>query len=177
MNVFSVHSIGWVATRDLCSDFFRKRLGLAPRFDSAALGRVAGRWEALSAAVSNDRHTAGLVMRLAYPRRVPLSAGSVAALRAFIEELVAAAPGLYSRAALRERCLSRCVNFLGSSLVCLMIGHSAPAGSHAAGSAIASFFVIACWSLATAAQLFNAFKVVDSLAPGKPREDRQAGAA
>jgi len=166
MNVFSVHSIGWVATRDLFGDVFRKRLGLAPRFDNAALGRVAGCWEALSAAVSDDRRTAGLVLRLAYPRRVPLSATSEAAFRAFLEELVAAAPALYSREALRERCLSRCANFLGSSLVCLMIGHSAPPGSHAAGAAIASFFVVACWSLATAAQLFNAFRVLESLGRG-----------
>ena len=178
MNVFSVHSLGWVATRDLWDESLRKRFGLARRFYEAALGRVAGRWESLISAVSDDRRAESWVARLGHPRRLPLSARSVAALRAFVAELVAAAPGLYGRAALRERCLSRCINFLGSSLICILLGHYPSPGSSAAGAgaAIAAFFVIAGWSLATAGQLFKAFKVVDALAP-RPREDRQIGAA
>lgn len=180
MNVFDVHAIGWVATRDLFVEGFRKLFGLAPRFGNVALDRLAGRWAALSASVADDQRAAGFVTRVLQPRRVPLSARSVAALRAFVEELAAGAPGLYSRAALRERCVSRCINFLGGLLLCIVLGHYASPGSPAPpsiGAAMASFFVLTCWSLGTAAQLFTSLKVVGSLAPGKLPESQQTGVA
>lgn len=177
MNVFDVHAIGWVATRDLFSDGVRRLLGLASRFDNAALDRLGKRWATLGASVADDQRAAGLVARILQPRRVPLSARSVAALRAFAEELAAAAPLLYSRAALRERCLSRCINFLGSVLACIVLGHYASPALPLVDSAMLSFFLLACWSLATAAQLFTSLKVVGSLASGKPREDQQTGVA
>ncbi len=175
MNVFDMHAIGWVATRDLFSDSFRRLLGLAPRFDDAGLDRLAARWTALGVSVTDDQRAAGLVERLTRPRRIPLSARSVAALRAFVAELAAAAPSLYSRAALRERCLSRCVNFLGSLLCCIVLGRYASPALPSVGAAMAGFFVVACWSLGTAAQLFTALRVVGSLLSAKPNEDRQAG--
>lgn len=177
MNVFDVHAIGWVATRDLFADVFRKLFGLASRFDNAGLDRLAARWTALGVAVADDQRAAGLVTRLMQPRRIPLSARSTAALRAFVAELGATAPSLYSRAALRERCLSRGVNFLGSLLCCVVLAHYATPALPSVSAAMAGFFVVACWSLGTAAQLFTALKVVGSFRTGEPHENRPSGVA
>ncbi|MCC6193845.1 MAG: hypothetical protein IT518_05185 [Burkholderiales bacterium] len=167
MNVLDVHAIGWVATRDLAADSVCKLVGLASRFDIARLGRLAACWATLRAAVADDQYAAGFAARLMQPRRVPLSTKSVAALGAFVQELTAAAPGLYSRVALRERCLTRAVQFLGSMLCGVALAHYASPATPSIGAATISFFVAAFWSLATAAQLFIAYRIVGSLASQK----------
>ena len=163
MNRIDVQAIGWIVTRDLCSEGARAYLGLKPRLEKATLQELGRRWLNVEAAVKDDQMTMSLVTRIMWPRRALLSKKSEEAMKAFLGKLVACSPGLYGHQALRGRCFGGCVHVMASFLCCLILGHHASAENSTLGLASLGFFLVACWSLVVAFQLSLAYRLVGRL--------------
>ena len=175
VNRIDVQAIGWIVTRDLCSEGARAYCGLKPRLEKATLQELGRRWLNVGAAVKDDQMTMSLVTRIMCPRRAPLSKKSEEAMKAFLGKLVACSPGLYGHQALRGRCLGGCVHVMASFLCCLMVGHYASPESPMLGWASLGFFIMGCWSLAVAYQLFVACRLIGRLgAEHVPRGEETA---
>ena len=175
MNGFDVQAIGWIVTRDLCTEAARRFLGLTPRFERAALDELARRWDNVNAAVLGDQRAMSCAARILRPRRTPLSNSSVAAMKAFIEELVTLSPHLYGYAGLRSRCLGECVQLIASLVCCLLFGLYASPDTPMFGRASLCFFLVGCWSSAVTFQLYRACRLTDRL--GARSVTGHAGAA
>jgi hypothetical protein len=122
VNGFDVQAIGWIVTRDLCTELARSLLGLRPRLERAALDELASRWLSLNAAVLGDQRTRSYAAQMLWPRRVRLSERSEAKLKAFIAELVAFSPRMYGYQGLRGRCFEECIQLVASFLCSVMLG-------------------------------------------------------
>ncbi|HEX9275415.1 MAG TPA: hypothetical protein VGA51_03320 [Casimicrobiaceae bacterium] len=163
MNGFDVQAIGWIVTRDLCSEAARRFLGLNPRFDRAALEELARRWANVNETVLDDQRTMSLTARIMRPRRTPLSNNSVAAMKAFVQQLVTLSPGLYDYQALRSRCLGECVQLVASFVCCLLFGLYASPDAPMFGRASLCFFLVGCWFSAVTFQLYVACRLIGRL--------------
>ena len=163
MNGFDVQAIGWIVTRDLCTELARALLGLRPRLERAALEKLASRWLSLNAAVLDDQRTRSYAAQILWPRRIRLSERSEAAMKAFIAELVAFSPRMYGYQGLRGRCFGECVQLVASFLCSVMLGHYGSTDIPTLGQASLGFFLLGCWSFAVTVQLYGACRLVGRL--------------
>lgn len=177
MNGFDVQAIGWIVTRDLCSELVRTSVGLRPKLERAALDDLASRWLRLNAAVLDDQRTRSWAAQLMWPRRVLLSEKSEAALKAFITELVAFCPGWYGHRGLRVRCFAGAVQLVASFLCGAMLAGYGSTDAPILARASLCFFLLGCWSFAITVQLYGACRLVGRLGtePAARRRDAATG--
>lgn len=169
MRSVDVRALGWVVTRDVCADMLRALVGRPRRVPRAALRRLGPLWSAVRAALDMDRHGS----RLDAANRGPqASTRTEAALRVFVERLVASCPAWYGEQALRSRCLHGGATGFAAVALAAILSYVAPTGDAIIGSAL---LAIGCWKSVTSVQLWQAGRVIGHLGPqAPPPGERQA---
>ena len=165
MNSFDVQAIGWIMTRDLGSDAARTFVGMRPRLEREALGKLARRWLSVDVSVREDHRLMSCTERIISPRRTALSKRSEAAMKAFICELVAVSPRRYAYEALRSRCLGECGRLIATVLCFLLLGRYASPDMSLVAWASLGFLLVACWSVVTTVQLLRMCRLIRRLVP------------
>jgi len=160
VNGFDVHAVGWIVTRDLWCEAARVFLGLKRTLPTAGLDALGKRWQNLGGAVHDDRLAMDGWLRLMSPRRAPLSGRSEQAMEAFIGHLIAFRPQRYGYQALRSRCFDACLQLVVSGLCCWLVGQYASADHALLGEVALILFVLSCWSLMVAIQLWRMCRIV-----------------
>jgi hypothetical protein len=159
MNGFDVRALGWVVTRDICSEMVRTALGGRRRMSPATLRDLLGRWRVFQSSLRVDRSW-GLNLSAIVPLTTPLSKASETAIAEFVDQLTARCPDLYTEPALRTRYLNRCATFFASAAAGAVLGGLTPSDNSIIGDAALVLLVIACWSLITTIQLWHTHRLV-----------------
>ncbi len=148
MNRLDVRALGWVVTRDACSELLRVALGKGRHMPVATLRELGDRWGAVSASPAGDqRRLHGLFLATA------LSGQHEKAVLEFIEMLQNTCPGLYGEHVLRQRYLNAICQAIASFTLGALLACWASSELPIIGESALVLFAIACWSLATAVQL------------------------
>jgi hypothetical protein len=159
MNRLDVRALGWVVTRDMCSEIACVALGRRQRMSRAALERLRELWRAVVTAPTADR-SAHLKDLLVADGTTAVSPQRHKAVVEFVDTLQDCFPHLYSEQALRHRCFNAC----GQATVSLALGAVLACWSSAdvpiIGSAALVLFAIAFWSLVTTIQFCRAYRLV-----------------
>jgi hypothetical protein len=153
MNTFALRSLGWVMTRDICSEIACVALGGRRRISAEALRALGDRWRAVHASLPVDM-PARLDASVIEPLATSLSK-SETAVAEFVEQLLDCWPHLYSERALRSRCLSECVRVILSLALGAIIISCTPADIPIMRDSALVLFAIACWSVMTTIQLWR----------------------
>jgi hypothetical protein len=171
MNGFDVRALGWVVTRDICSEMARAAVGRRPRLSPATLRELLDRWRVFQSSLRADqswRRNLSVILPLA----TPLSKASETAIADFVDQLIACCPDLYSEPALRSRCLNGCATFIASAAAGAVLGGLAPSDNSIIGDAALVLLVIACWSLVTTIQLWRTHRLVGPMVQHNGRFSR-----
>ncbi len=162
VNGFDVRAIGWVVTRDACTDIARTLLGARREIAAEALQPLGDRWLTVRACLREDAHAAtGNPLR---PLATTLPPRSQDAVNDFVIHLVARCPQRYSEPNLRRRCLSAAAQaFVG------IVGGTAAASfatpEHMFFDDVAVVLLLmACFSLTSTIQLWRTWRIVKRLA-------------
>jgi hypothetical protein len=162
MNGFDVRALGWVVTRDVCSEMARTAFGGKPRMSPAVLRAMGDRWRALQASLGADRPWQ-LNMWVITPLARPLSKASEAAIAEFIDQLTARFPELYSEPALRSRWLKGCATVITSAAGGAVLAGFAPSDLPIIRDATLVMLAIAGWKSITTIQLWRTHRLVDRI--------------
>ena len=155
MNRLDVRALGWVVTRDACSEAVRVALGRERRIPIAALRVLRDRWGAISIAPVAERRGP---LELFLPTSLPSEREK--AVLEFIEALRCACPSLYSEPVLRQRSLNAFGQALASFALGAVCAHWVSPDIPIVGDSALVLFAIACWSLVTAVQLWRTHGLV-----------------
>jgi hypothetical protein len=162
MNGFDVRALGWVVTRDVCSEMARTAFGARPRMSPAMLREQRGLWRDVQSSLRADGPQR-LDISAIRPLAAPLSIASERAIAEFVRHLVACCPDLYSEPALRTRWLERCAAFAATAGAGAILAHVAPPDTSMLGDLSPALLLIAGWSLVTAIQLWRTRRLVERM--------------
>lgn len=162
MNGFDVRALGWVVTRDICSAMASTAFGGRPRMTPAMLRELGDRWRAVQESLRAER-SLRLNMSAIVPLAAPLSKASETAIAAFVDQLIACCPDLYSDLALRGRLLNGCATFIASVASSTGLAGLAPSDVSIIGDAVVALLAIACWSAITTIQLWRTHRLVERI--------------
>ncbi len=154
MNRLDLRALGWVVTRDVCSEIARVALGGRRRIPLAALRELGVRWRAIHASPTANQATelhALLVGNFA----TSLSKQHEKAVGEFVDSLQACCPELYSEQALRHRFLNLCGQAVASCALGAILACWTSADIPIIGDSALVLFAMGCWSLVTAVQLWR----------------------
>lgn len=165
MNTLDVRALGWVVTRDMCSEMARVALGRPRRMPRAAIERLREPWQAMVDAPATD-HSSRLKAFLMVRVTTPVSQQREKAVVEFVGILQARFPDLYSEQALRHRCVNACGQATVSLALGVILACWISADIPIIGNAAPVLFAIACWSLVTAIQLCRVYRLVRDRAAG-----------
>ena len=155
MNRLDVRALGWVVTRDACSEVVRVALGRKRQMPIAALRALGDRWGAISIApVAERRGPLELFLATSIPSE------REKAVLEFIEALRSSCPSLYSEQVLRQRSLNAFGQALASFALGVICAHWVSPDIPIVGDSALVLFAIACWSLVTAVQLWRTHGLV-----------------
>ena len=135
----------------------------------AMLRELGARWRFVQASLRADR-SAQVNMRAIVPLAAPLSMASETAVAAFVDELPARCPELYSERALRRRWLNGRATFIAGAAGSAVLAGLAPSDISIIGDAAFALLAIACWSCITTIQLWRTHRLVEQILPyhGRP---------
>ena len=155
MTRLDLRALGWVVTRDACSEAARVALGGERQISIAALRALGDRWRAISISPEAARRgPLDLFLATSLPSK------RQKAVFEFIEALRNSCPNLYGEQVLRQRSF----NAFGQALASFALGgicaHWASPDIPIAGDSALVLFAIACWSLVTAVQLWRTHRLV-----------------
>ena len=155
MNRLDVRALGWVVTRDACSEAVRVALGRERQISISALRALGDRWRAASVSpVAEQRGPLDLFLVTS------LSKQREKAVLEFIETLQYSCPDLYSEQVLQRRYRTAFCQALASFALGVICAHWVSADIPIVGDSALVLFAIACWSLATAVQLWRTHRLV-----------------
>ena len=158
MNRLDVRALGWVVTRDACSEVVRVALGRERQISIAALQVLGDRWRAVSVSPIAERR-GPLELFLA----TSLSRQREKAVLEFIEALRYSCPNLYSEQVLRQRSLNAICQAIASFALGVICAHWASPDIPIIGDSALVLFAISCWSLAMAVQLWRTHHLVKQI--------------
>ena len=148
MNGFHVHAIGWVLTANAFT--------LTP----AEAHELTDLWTDLVRLRAEDLRQAPLLLHLLFPRSLPLSPATRAALATLVARMAAQHPERFSSAALRQRrnhwAGQAALGFLLSGLAAILVPTSWPR----AATVAPTFFLMGCGCLLPALTLWRAATAV-----------------
>ena len=176
MNGFDVRALGWVVTRDVCSEIARTAFGGKPSMSPAMLRALGDRWGDLQASLAADRSWQ-LNMWVITPLARPLSKTSEAAIAEFIDQLIARFPELYGEPALRSRWLNGCATVIASAAVGAVLAGFAPTDISILHDATLVMLVVASWKSITTIQLWRTHRLVGRVRQhqSRPLQDWKPG--
>ena len=155
MNRLDVRALGWVVTRDACSEAVRVALGRERQISIAALRALGDHWRAISESpLAEGRGPLDLFLATSLPSQ------REKAVLEFIEALRRSCPNLYSEQVLRQRSLNAFGQALASLALGVICGHWVSPDIPIVGDSALVLFAIACWSLAIAVQLWRTHRLV-----------------
>ena len=159
MNGFHVHAVGWVLTANAFT--------LTP----AEAHELTDLWTDLVRLRAEDLHQAPLLLHLLFPRSLPLSPATRAALATLVVRMAAQHPERFSGAVLRQRrnhwARQAVLGFLLSGLAAILV----PPGWPQAAPAAPTFFLMGCAGLLPTVTLWRAAAAVHACTtPGRVAE-------
>jgi hypothetical protein len=170
VNGFHVHAIGWVLAANA--------LTLTP----AEAHEVTDLWTALVRRRAEDLRQAPLLLQFLFPRSLPLSPATQAALATLVETVVAQHPERFGTEALRQRrnhwARQVALGFLLTVLTAILV----PQGWQWAAAVAPTFFLMGCGCLLPTVTLWRAAAAVHAChtpdrvrrhLPGHPLSDSQ----
>jgi len=158
MNRLDMRALGWVVTRDAWSELVRVALGRGRHMPVATLRELGDRWRAVSTSPAGDQrrpHDLFLATSLSWQREK--------AVLEFIETLQGSCPDLYGEHVLRQRYLNAICQAIASFALGALLACWASSDLPIIGESTLVLFAIACWSLATAVQLWRTHRLVKQL--------------
>jgi len=162
VNGLDVRALGWVVTRDACSEVVRVALGRERQISIAALRTLGDRWRAVSVSpVAEQRGPLDLFLATS------LSKQREKAVLAFIETLQYSCPDLYSEQVLRQRYRNAFCQAVASCALGAFLAYWASSDFPIVGDSMLVLFAIACWRLVTSIQLARTHRLVKQI-----RQDR-----
>jgi hypothetical protein len=148
VNGFHVHAIGWVLTAN------------AFALNPAEAREVSDLWTHLVRIRAEDLRQAHPLLRFLFPRSLPLSAVTRAALATLVERVAAQHPERFGGAALRQRrnhwARQAALGFLLSGLAAILVPTSWPR----AATVAPTFFLMGCGCVLPTVTLWRAAAVV-----------------
>ena len=159
MKRLDLRALGWVVTRDTCSEIVRRALGRRPTMPTAAFRELGARWRAIHAPHAADQAEPLHTFRVVQPP-TPQSKQREKALIAFVDGLQTFRPDLYSEQALRNRCLSGCGHVIVSLAFGAILASWTSSDIPTIGDAALVLFAIASWNLVTTIQLWRVHLLV-----------------
>ena len=160
MNGFDVRALGWVLTRDICSELIRTALGGRPMMSPVVLRELRDRWLVVQSSVRADRSWQ-LNLSVIGSLATPVSKASETAIAELVDHLTACCPDLYGAQALRTRYLNRRTTFFMSVAAGALLGGLTPSDISIIGDAALVLLVIACWNAIAAIQLWRTHRLVE----------------
>jgi hypothetical protein len=157
-----VRALGWVFTRDLCSEMARVAFGGRSRMSPAMLRGMVDLWRAVQASLRTDRSWQ-LKFSVIEPLATPLSKASETAIAEFIDQLTARFPELYSEPALRSRWLYGCATVIISAAASAVLAGIAASDIPIIRDATLVMLAIAGWKSITTIQLSRTHRLVDRI--------------
>jgi hypothetical protein len=158
MKRYDVRALGWVVTRDTCSEIVRRALGRPATMSTAAFRELGARWRAVQAPVSDQSGPLNAFL-VAQPS-VPQSKQRDDAVIAFVDTLQSLGPDLYSEPALRRRCLRACAHVIVSLALGAIFVTWAPPDIPIVRDASLVLFAMASCYIVAANQLWHAHLLV-----------------
>jgi hypothetical protein len=126
------------------------------------LRALGARWRAVQASLRADRPRR-LNVSAIVPLAAPLSKACETAIAAFVDQLTACCPQLYSEPALRSRWLNGCATFVATAASSVALAGLTPSEISIIGDAAFALLVIACWSCITTIQLWRTHRLVEQI--------------
>jgi hypothetical protein len=163
MKRFDVRALGWVVTRDTCSEIARRALGRRPTMPTVAFRELGARWRAIHAPSVADQSGPLNAFLVAQPS-TPQSKQREDAVIAFVDSLQSFRPDLYSERSLRRRCLRACAQIIVSLALGAILASWAPPDIPTVRDASLVMFAMASWYVVTAIQLWRAHLLVKRIA-------------
>ena len=162
MNGFDVRALGWVVTRDLCSEIARTAIGGRPRLSAAMHRELSDGWRAVQASLRAERYSwfnRSMVASVA----APLSKGSETAIAEFVNRLTAGFPDLYGEPALNNRWQGGCATAGVSAAASAILAGLASPDIPIFGDAAFVMGAIACWSSVSTLQLWRTRRLLEQI--------------
>lgn len=159
MNGFDVRALGWVITRDVCTEIVRTAFRGRPRMPPAMLRELSDSWRAVESSLQGD-WSQRVNMSVLTPVAAPLSKAGETAIMEFVDRLAVRFPHLYGEPALRSRCLNGCAAVTVSAAASAVLVFLYPSDTSVISDAGLVLLVIAFWKSITTLQLCRTYHLV-----------------